>query len=253
MARPRILPALTWPKYEKAVLDVFIEALNRLGQGSILPQGEEPMNLQLYWKCREVHHEQLQAKKSIPFVINFDSTNQPEPDDTSESRRLKKRPDFSCALTDEQAVDFRKSQIRYSLECKRLGTAAGQWIFTENYSEHGMLRFRQTDHAYAKGCASATMIGYVQGMTDDTLIKEVNEHAAARRIPSLSKAATAWAAKTVTQLGQAPLVRDFEPTPVQLRHLWLDLRHCTFTPPPPKVATKRKKTNKRANKSDKPQ
>jgi hypothetical protein len=244
MARPRILPALTWPKYEKAVLDVFIEALNRLGQENTLPQGEEPINFQLYWKCVEVHLDQLHAKTSIPFVINFDSTNQPEPDDTSESRRLKKRPDFCCALTNEQATDFRKSQIRYSVECKRLGTAAGTWIFTENYSQCGMLRFRETDHSYAKGCSSATMIGYVQDMTDDDLIKEVNDHATTRKIPSLSKAATAWAAKTATRLGQDPLDRDFDPTPVQLRHLWLDLRHCTFTLPPPKPKSAKKKAKK---------
>jgi hypothetical protein len=248
MARPRILPALTWPKYENAVLDVFIEALNRLGQENSLPQGEEPINFQLYWKCREVHHERLQAKMSIPFVIDFDSTNQPEPDDTSESRRLKKRPDFSCALTDEQATDYRKSQVRYSLECKRLGAASGQWIFTENYSERGMLRFRQTDHSYAKGCSSAAMIGYVQNMTDDELLKEVNEHATTRKIPSLTKAATAWAAKSVTQLGQAPLDRDFDPAPVQLGHLWLDLRHCVFTLPPVKPATAKKKAARKKSK-----
>ncbi len=97
MPRPTFTPALNWPKYEHAVLDVFTEALNRLAQEPSLPQGEEPMNLALYWKCREVHLEKLHAKQSIPFVIDFDANNQPEPDDTAESRRLKKRPDFACA------------------------------------------------------------------------------------------------------------------------------------------------------------
>jgi hypothetical protein len=238
MPRPTFAPALNWFKYEQAVLSVFTEALNRLGQEATLPEGEEPINLALFWMCRQVHLEQLHANKSIPFFIDFDSTNQPEPDDTTESRRLKKRPDFACALTDEQATDFRRSQIRYSIECKRLGVAAGQWVFTENYSERGMLRFRQADHSYAKGFSSAAMIGYVQNMRDDDLLREVNDHAKTRKIPSLFLAATKWAAKTVTQLQQDPLTRDFDPVPVQLHHLWLDLRHCTFTPHKVKRAVK---------------
>lgn len=253
MLRPTFTPALNWSTYEQAVLDVFTEALNRLGQQETLPQGEEAINLELYWKCREVHLEYLRANKSIPFVIDFDSTNQPEPDDTANSRRLKKRPDFACALTNEQAIDVQSSQIRYTLECKRLGTASGKWAFTENYSEHGILRFRKSDHSYAKGSTSATVIGYVQNMSDDELLKEVNEHAKARNIPSLSMAATSWATKTVAQLNQNPLVRDFDPTPIQLRHLWMDLRHCTFTLPPskPDAKTSTKSGNRKKSKAKK--
>lgn len=251
MPRPKLLSALTWPKYEQAVLDVFVAALDRLGQESTLPQGEEPINLKLYWKALEVHWQKLQAKQSIPFIIDFDSTNQPEPDDTSESRRLKKRPDFACAMVNEQETDYTKSQVRYSLECKRLGAAAGPWVFTENYSERGMLRFRQTDHSYAKGKTSAAMIGYVQNMTDANLLNEVNQHAQARNIPSLTMAATAWATKTTTHLGQAGLTRDFGVDLIQLRHLWLDLRHCTFTPSaskPKNLKARVKKTKKKVTK-----
>jgi hypothetical protein len=235
MARPRLLPALTWPKFEQAVLAVFTEALRRLAEKPKLPQGEEPINLDLYWLCRDVHLEQLRAKKSIPFVIEFDSTNQPEPDDNAESRRLRKRPDFACAITDEQAPDSRSSQIRYSLECKRLGQAGAGWVLNKNYSEYGMLRFMQKEHGYAKGCSSAAMIGYVQNMDPDDILTEVNDFAQRRKIPSLSRAATAWAAKNVTQLSQDPLTRDFDTSALQLHHLWIDLRHCTFEKPWPSV------------------
>ncbi len=236
MARPRLLPALTWPKYETAVLAVFNEALLRLAQRKKLPQGEEPINFILYWICRDVHFEQLKAKKSIPFVIEFDSTNQPEPDDTAESRRLKKRPDFACAITDEQAPDSRSSQIRYSLECKRLGKAEGGWVLNENYSEQGIRRFMQAGHSYAKGCSSAAMIGYVQNMQPDQVLTEVNDFAQQRTVPSLSRAAADWAEKNVTALSQSPLTRDFDTKPLKLNHLWIDLRHCTFQKPPPKPA-----------------
>src|SRR5438105_1190778 len=125
MPRPRITPAFSWSKFEQSVLDVFTEALNRLANEPSLPQGEEPINLVLYWKCWKVHHEFMQAKKSLPFVIFFNTTNQPEPDDNVRSQRLLKRPDFACAMANPQAADYLKSQVTFWLECKRLGTAAG--------------------------------------------------------------------------------------------------------------------------------
>jgi hypothetical protein len=252
MPRPKITPAFNWTRFEQAVLNVFSEALQRLANEPSLPQGEEPINFELYWKCRKVHYEQMQAKKSIPFFILFDSTNQPEPDDSVRSLRLKKRPDFACALTNSQAIDYQKSQVIYSLECKRLAFATGRWVFTRNYSEHGMLRFRRVNHSYAKGASSAAMIGYAQSMPEDDLLKEVNSHATARTIPSLSRAAAAWAAKAMTPLDQGPLTRDFDPSPIQLRHLWLDLRHMTFTVPPANPATKSKKKKSAKKAAKKP-
>jgi hypothetical protein len=81
-------------------------------------------------------------------------------------------------------------------------------------------------------------------MPEDDLLDDVNVLATARMIPSLLKAATAWAAKSVTVLDQGPLTRDLDPAPIQLRHLWLDLRHMTFIAPPPKPpSTKKKKTS----------
>lgn len=232
MAGPRLKAAITWPKYEKAVLAVFTEALRRLARRSNLPQGEEPINFELYWLCRKVHYEQMQAKSTIPFFIDFDSTNQPEPDDVADSRRLKKRPDFACKLTNEQAPDEFSSQIVFSLECKRLGQAEPNWVLNENYSEYGMLRFMQADHSYAKGCSSAIMIGYVQNMEPDDVLTDVNRHAGTRNIPSLFRAAASWAAKDVTYLSNR-LARDFTAEPLDMSHLWVDLRHCTFSKPAP--------------------
>lgn len=246
MTRPRLSPAITWARYEQAVLEVFREALHRLANRPKLPQGEEPLNLDLYWLCLDVHLEKMRAKKSIPFVIYFDSTNQPEADDTTESRRLKKRPDFSCALIDEQAADSRRSQIHYSLECKRLGKAEAGWVLNENYSEHGILRFVRVDHGYAKGCASAAMIGYVQNLNPDDVLTEVNSFAKQRRIPSLGRAAKKWATRNVTSLSQERLIREFDTTPLQLNHLWIDLRYCTFEAPPPKPKPIKKKKGGRS-------
>ncbi len=73
-------------------------------------------------------------------------------------------------------------------------------------------------------------------MQPDQVLTEVNNFAQKRTIPSLSRAASAWAAKDVTALSQPPLTREFDTKPVQLNHLWIDLQHCTFEKPLPKPA-----------------
>jgi hypothetical protein len=232
MPRPRLSVAITWARFEAAVLEVFSEALRRLAQFQRLPAAEEPINLELYWIARKIHHELLNSpQSSIPFSIMTDTTNQPEPDDSARSKRMKKRPDFSCVLNNSQEADFRKSQAIYSLECKRLGNPERDWILNQNYAEYGMLRFTQEDWQYAKGCVSATMIGYLQNMAPNAVLNEVNNNATLRGLPSLQRASASWVAQGVTSLSQAALNRTFVPTQFQLGHLWVDLQHCHFNIP----------------------
>lgn len=255
MPRPTISPAFNWLRFETAVLDVFTEALSRLASEPVLTQGEESLNLRLFRLCKQVHHEQMRANKSMPFFILFDSTNQPEPDDEVRAARLRKRPDFGCALTNPQSADVEGSQVLYSIECKRLGNAIGKWVFTSNYSRHGILRFCQAGHAYSKGTESAAMIGYVQNMADVDLLREVNTHAAVCGVPSLSLAAKGWAARAVTRLMQGPLQREFDDRPLQLTHLWLDLRHVTFveaSPAAPPPSSRRRSQRRKGSKASAP-
>lgn len=230
MGAPRLTHAITWERFEKAVLAVFREALRRLAQKTELPRLEEPINLELYWLVRQVHLEMLKSNQAamLPYTVQFDSTNQPEADDIARSNRLRKRPDFNCVMTNPQAPDVRTSQINYYLECKRLGQAVGKWVLNDNYSGHGINRFIHPDWQYGKGCNSATMIGYMQDITPDAILSEVNTGAEQRKLPSLSVAAANWVTKDVTSLTQAPLERSFSPTPFPLGHLWVDLRHCRF-------------------------
>lgn len=84
MARPRLSLAVDWADYEKAVHDVFLEALRRLAALPNLPVAEVPLNLEVYWLAQRVHQEQLLAGRCrFRFTIDHDSTNQPEPDDSA--------------------------------------------------------------------------------------------------------------------------------------------------------------------------
>lgn len=258
MAAPKLSTAVTWDTFETAVLTVLRDALARLTGSTRLTRAEEPINLELYWLLKRVHLDHVRAKTKgmLHFLVLFDSCSQPEPDDIARSERLRKRPDFNCAMMNPQAPDHRTSQINYYVECKRLGTADGAWVLNENYSEHGVNRFVHTGWQYAKGCATATMVGYVQDSVPGTILGEVNAGAAARRFPSLTMAATTWAVRGVNALTQPALARGFAPSPFTLGHLWVDLRHCEFeastqAPPAsaalPPTATTTKKLKKTAS------
>jgi hypothetical protein len=223
---------LTWGVFEAAVIAVFREALDRLSRLGTLPRAEEPINLELYWLLRQAHFDLLKAntKGMLQFVIYFDTTSQPQPDDVARSQRLRKRPDFSCTFMNPQALDFLSSQIAYYIECKRLGNPVGTWILNENYSEHGIGRFTNA-WQYAKGFASAAMVGYMENSTPATILNEVNAGAANRGFPLLARVAAAWAAAGVNLISQPALTRPFLPNPFVLTHLWVDLSGSTFVTP----------------------
>lgn len=233
MARPSLTVAITWSRFESAVQEVIIESLRRLASYRNLPNGEEPMNLWLHWIFVKTHHAIANSPKgSLPFNVSFDGRSQPEPDDASGDSRLLKRPDFSWLLFNQQAPDPLLSQLKYYTECKRLGAPEAGRPFNDLYSGEGISRFTTNEHAYAKGCQTASMIGYIQTMDPDAILEEVNKSGKDRGIPSLARAANAWLTGQANRLKQAPLDRQFETTQVELAHFWIDLRGTKFDIPP---------------------
>jgi hypothetical protein len=248
--RPLLYAIITWDSLQESVLAVFTEALRRLAARSVLPRTEDPINFELYRLAREVHLERQRAKVGdLPFFISRESASQPEPDDTVRSGRLEKIPDFSCLITNPQATDPSLFQLCFYIECKRLGQAVGTWNLNANYSANGIRRFTHLDWQYAKGCAAALMIGYIQNMEPDDVLSEVNAGGAALAFPPLSKRGTAWQPQNVYPLDQVPLTRTFPPPQFPLIHVWVDLRGCTFQDPLPSRPKSVKKKKKKAVKA----
>jgi hypothetical protein len=224
VARPLLTVAITWSRFEKAVHAVLIEALRRLAAYGHLPNGEEARNLWLHWLAVKAHHAIANTPEgSLPFSIIWDGKSQPEPDDALRDSRLFKRPDINCQLFNQQAANPLLSQWKYYTECKRLGPPEDGLVFNSLYSEKGIARFMTAKHAYAKGCKSAAMIGYLQTMGPDDILKEVNQFATGRNIPPLAKAVKGWRPKVANRLTQDELDREFETTKVRLTHYWIDL------------------------------
>jgi hypothetical protein len=231
-SRPKLTAAISWEIYERFVLDVFSRSLIKLSENTELPKQETPINLALYRVCLEVHYNLLQANKSIPFVIFTEANNQPLHDDTISSSRLKKRPDFICALNDYLATDANKAQVQYPLECKRLGLSDSQWPLNENYYKNGISRFVKAEYGYAKKCPSATMIGYVQSMDFESVTNEVNKFVGENKLPSLSKAVSEWSGNNLAFLSQQSMKREAPEDDIKLNHLWIDVRKCYPALPP---------------------
>lgn len=246
MARPILSKAVTWADFQSSVVDVFRIALQRLIARRELPRTEEPINLVLYWEAVAVHHEMARkGSATLPFVILFDIPNQPAPDDTVRTKRLKKRPDFTCAMTDSQAPNPDRSQVCYHLECKRLGAADGSWILNSNYTHHGIVRFVDNEWQYAKGCESATMIGYIQSQDLQTILDEINLAISPLGLPKLNAPSGGWSSAELHAPNQGKLSRSFNSRSFQLMHLWVDLRTCKFQDSLANVSPRKKKSVRR--------
>ncbi|MCK4341929.1 MAG: hypothetical protein KAY37_09430 [Phycisphaerae bacterium] len=221
MSRPNLFTLDTWGRHENLVLEVFQCALVRLESESELPEDERELNRKLYFRAKEENLRLTRAGRGLGSTIIPDSPNPPI-DENAESRaRESKRPDFQCELIDAQAGEY----LVYALECKRLGRPKPSgWVLNRNYTKHGVQRFMDPESGYGEGAESGAMIGYLQTMSPDEILKEVNGHAKKVNMPSIHRETDEWIDRGVTRLDQT-LNRMVSPSPFRLRHLWIDLRH----------------------------
>ena len=135
-------------------------------------------------------------------------------------------PDFYWSFIDYLVTDPKRSGRFFFIECKRLGKPKRtDWIFNENYINHGVLRFVTEEHAYAQGEISSAMVGYVQNMEFDEILREVNETAKAVSVPILVGPIGGWQKNDISIL-EHELERPFPISPLKLNHFWVDLREC---------------------------
>lgn len=227
MARPNLFAAFSWEDFEDYVIDVFVTALKELRKRSDLLQAEDLLNRELRDHCLRANWQLNREGNGLPMTILLDSTNQPQPDDTARAARLRKKPDFQCLLFNAAAAVAEESQVFFGVECKRLGEPERpDWVFNRNYALHGMLRFRSPDHGYAKGFASAAMVGYIQSMNPNDILTEVNAFAATLELSAVPRPRR-WSMADVTRLGAQRMERPFSISPMTLHHLWVDLRQST--------------------------
>lgn len=152
-------------------------------------------------------------------------------------------PDFSWQIFDN-VMSLGKEQDKenvhlslnyyFHIECKRLGSpTSATWKLNPNYVHNGILRFVSEGHRYCQHIQSGVMIGYLEDMTCEEILQEVNAAieqvketlSPQTKITPLLPPQTGWQEKATSRLTHQ-LERPFPKSPFTLWHFWLDLRNC---------------------------
>ena len=217
---PSLLSLRLWVKRETRCLSILERALVLLRDSHGHSESEIELNRSLYFCLLRASRELFPESDMAP---SQECNNQPDPDDEARSEREQKRPDFQWIFLDRYEVDPDRSSKQFVVECKRLGNPPyTKWVLNLNYANHGIKRFRDPSHAYAKQFASAAMVGYWQSMEAAKVLKEVNEESHKSDLPDLHLTGS-WKSGGVSHL-EHTFERPFDISPFRLRHLWIDLR-----------------------------
>lgn len=223
MVRPNLKRLNFGEQHERRVLQVLTIALRLLARQRDLPPGENQINRKLYFcilrAIRQLHEQGVDL---IPCPF-YEGNNQPDASDEERAAREGKRPDFQFGFIDHQEPNPHASAKQFVVECKRLGESGrSDWVLSANYVEHGVVRFYEEQYGYGKSRPSGAMIGYLQNASADQVLNEVNQAATARRMPRIELSSDGWQSGDVSTLRHR-FNRPMQPTPFDLRHLWLDL------------------------------
>lgn len=217
---PRIPSNQLWRRREIKCLAIITRALDLFRQQDDFPESEIELNRAFYFCLLAASRELFPDDEVAPLT---ECCNQPDTDDSARARREQKRPDFQWVYLDRYESDPLRSSKQFVVECKRLGEPPrADWVLNFNYIEHGIVRFRHPDWAYAKRAPSGAMIGYMQTMTPETILAAVNAECQRQALTDLIPDG-AWAEGATTQLGHS-FDRSFEISPIRLHHFWIDLR-----------------------------
>jgi hypothetical protein len=227
MAGPRI-PTIfdkdLWKEQEERLLDLCSRALRKLSECPRLENEEETeINRQLFFCMQKADRDLVAAGKELDHIPQPEAHNTPDPEDERQAKWEVKRPDFQWQIIDHMA-SVHESVRCYAIECKRLGSPSSrQWILNREYVVSGVCRFSHESHRYGNRCASGAMVGYVQTMSFEEILAEVNQNARKNCVGELTPPNRGWHDKDVSRL-KSKIDRTFPISPFTLRHLWVDLR-----------------------------
>jgi len=235
MSRPLISKKNSWNNFEKCVLEVFDIALMMLHEKSTLPIEEDSV------KSVDTLNRQLDC--CLPHAImkwetinNAEIPTTPKPNlrqqpDLNNDQVIndyeRTKPDFQWELRDRAGSrdNLNSIFINYTIECKRLGKdLSSRRNLNKEYVSKGILRFTTNTHRYGQSTPSGLMIGYVQNTDLPTILNEVSNFTLSTSLAAPLLSPKGWE-KDVSRLDHKLDRPDIEPTPFELRHLWVDLRH----------------------------
>ena len=222
MSGPPLISDLPlWEQHEQRVLAVLRSALHRF-RANRVQGGESKLNRELYFCLREVNKENRESGGPwIDEQLVYEGRNPPTPD-TEDSPSERKIPDLQWGYENHQEADARRSVRSFAIECKRLGTPTPSgWAFNVHYVDDGVRRFADLTWRYGKDVASGAMAGYVESMTAEAIVAEVNGTLDELGVQAL--ALPSGADGPLTEMEHS-FGRPFAISPFRLVHLWIDIR-----------------------------
>ncbi|MEN6370905.1 MAG: hypothetical protein ABFD64_02740 [Armatimonadota bacterium] len=222
MSQPNIFCKNIWIHQQKQLLELFIRALQMLEEAETLPKDEVEITKTLNRCCQTVMFSLSKEGRELVGNLIPEALNVEQYKDIAIPAKQVKKPDFQYVFQDQQAIcpnDYQKSLV---VECKRLGSFTGSDYFNKKYVIEGICRYIDCDHSYGLSAPCGIMVGYIQNMTLENILVEVNAECAGNHISELSLFDDEHQAGIVSQLSH-----DFDRSfPIQhftLHHLWADL------------------------------
>lgn len=235
MSKVSIANGNSWARFEQSVLEIFTIALEMLHAEASLPvleddQTGDSLNRRL---SILIHHAmQKWEEMNDDEIATYPTHNAPQrPDLDLEKAQVvnefeQKKPDFQWGWRDPVVKGTSRNGAFkiYHIECKRLGRELNSTRLNREYVGKGIKRFTSKTHCYGQHTYSGAMIGYVQNTDLQILLDEVNRHATTASLPQIVLTPGVWqpiVSRLEHQLSRPAVL----PTPFDLRHLWIDLRH----------------------------
>jgi hypothetical protein len=178
LARHRI-PSLSvlWEKHEAIYIEIFRLALQKLSDNPCDINNEDMISEYLCLILNAVCFEKSRKNNREIRTPDWEKPIQPVSDKELKGGKVRKRPDFTCKITNPYASNPSEHEVSLHVECKRLGVPTSiHWILNENYVTNGIQRFDSTMYGYGKRSSSGMMIGYMTGMAPDIILIEVNNY-----------------------------------------------------------------------------
>lgn len=207
----------SWEKRRSEMFEIVLLALQEL-RSNIPSDPSEPALNRSFYLCLE----SVVIQQEFDFLPTPEGKSPPDQSDQVRTLREDKICDFYWSCVDHVA---KKTRYLY-IECKRLGTPSSPtWHLNKNYIKNGIRRFVTSPHEYGKNEDVCGMVGYVQNMTFDDILDEVNQAAdvAMEAITPLVLDKNGWQEKGVSKLTHQ-LTRPFPKSPFEMVHYWVDLR-----------------------------
>lgn len=214
-----------WQRHTHLYTVIFSDALEILSSISCDTSDEDDISEQL---CQVLYQVCFSKSKKTDCEIHVPDYEKPIPPITRgevKGRKRRKRPDFTCKLTNRFAASVEEYEISLHVECKRLGNPTSRnWNLNKNYVIDGIARFDSRTHKYGMRANSGMMIGYIISMSPKNILNEVNTHFK-QNCPNDPEITFKFNEKKV-QCCQHKLNRNnVKPEKFELTHLWVELKN----------------------------